>query len=128
MRVGIGPPAPCVMEYKCQPGAICAVTCPVNLSPAFSVAGAFTLMAHLTGFCARAAPLKISSHATANSKFTKRKSLISYSRRSFAQKCPTCFRLSCDSQEDFRCEYDKLKHVGHFFRSFTGSLAFRPTA
>jgi hypothetical protein len=49
--VGIGPPAPWVIEYMCHPPSIWAVACTVTLPPGATFCG-FALAFHETGFCA----------------------------------------------------------------------------
>jgi hypothetical protein len=39
MRVGIGPPAPCVIEYMCQPAPMLAFIFATPLPPAGTLAG-----------------------------------------------------------------------------------------
>ena len=53
-RVGIGPPAPCVMEYIFHPPPMLAVTLAVPRPPAGTLAGE-TLIERETGPCAAAA-------------------------------------------------------------------------
>ena len=54
MRVGIGPPGPCEIEYMYQPPSILAVIFAVPVPPEGTEAGE-TLMDSETGFCANPA-------------------------------------------------------------------------
>lgn len=58
MRVGIGPPAPCVIEYIFHPPPMLALTRAVPRPPAGMLAGE-TLIESETGFCATATKVEV---------------------------------------------------------------------
>jgi len=63
MRVGMGPPPPCVMEYICQPPPMLALIFATPLPPAGTLVGE-TVIVSETGFCAQrlAANVAIATH------------------------------------------------------------------